>query len=121
MPSINIKATNMELTEALRNYVGDKIAHLDKHAAVAPINTDVELEHFPAHHSGPIFRCEIMYTMPGDGQVLRAEATEADMYAAIDVCLPKIKEQLDKSGQKHDALVRRGGRKLKEMMRRFWE
>lgn len=85
-----------------------------------PTNVDVELEHMPAHQSGPVFRCEINIAVPGEKSVLRAESIETDMYAAIDTCVPKVKEQLDKESHKQDTLVRRGGARLKELMRKIW-
>lgn len=120
MTGINIKTTNTELTDALRNYVEEKISTLNRHAGKDPLNIDVELEHKTAHHSGPIFRCEIMFEMPGDKKLFRAESTQEDMYAAIDTCIPKIKEQLDKERDKKQTLEKKRGRKLKEMLRKFW-
>ena len=111
----------MDLTEALRNYVEDKISLLDRHFGSEPTNIDVELEHMTTHHSGPIFRCEINIKIPSEQFVLRADSTQEDMYAAIDTCLPKIKERLEKERHKNEALLKKGGRKFKEMMRSFWE
>lgn len=119
MPT-NIKATNMTLTDALRGYVEDKLSQLDRHAADNPINIDVELEHMTNHHSGPIFRCEIMYSMPG-ANVIRGESTEADMYAAIDTCIPKVKQQLDHASDKRETRIKQGGRTFKDMMRKLWD
>src|SRR3989338_9731178 len=119
--NINIKTTNLELTEALRTYAEDKIGQIQRHFGKDPINIDIELEYMPAHHSGPVFRCEINVEMPGQKSMLRADSTESDMYAAIDTCIPKIKEQLDKQRDRRDTRIRRGGRAFKEMLRRFWE
>src|SRR3989338_6980176 len=116
--AVNIKTTNMQLPEALRNYVEDKLSNLERHLPNAPTNIDVELDHQTRHNSGPIFRCEIMYAFPREKHILRAESTETDMYAAIDTCMPKIKEQLDKEWDKRDTLARRGGRALKRLLRR---
>lgn len=118
--NINIKTSNTELTDALRAYVNDKVGNLERHMRKTPTNVDVELEHMPAHHSGPVFRCEINIAMPGEKQVLRGESVETDMYAAIDTCVPKIKEQLNKESDRRESLVRRGGRRLKELTRKLW-
>ena len=108
----------MDLTEALRNYVEEKLGLLERHIRRNPINVDVELEHLTGQHSGPVFRCEINFEIPKEKKILRAESTETDMYAAIDTCMPKIKEQLDKEWDKRDTLARRGGRALKRLLRR---
>jgi len=117
----NIKTTNTELTDALQNYVDEKIGQLERHLGKEPTNIDVELERMTGHQSGQIFRCEINIALPGEKSILRAESSETDMYAAIDTCIPKIKEQLERERDRRETLVKRGGRKLKDMMRNFWE
>jgi len=121
MSDIKIKATNTQLTKALENYVDDKVGSLKRFAREQPLNIDVELEHMPKHSSGPVFRCEIMFELPNEKTMLRAESVEEDMYAAIDTCVPKIKEQLTKESDRRETIIKRSGRKLKEMMRGWWE
>ena len=116
MNNINIKGTNLELTDGLREYVADKLSQLDRHTAKEPLNVDVELEHLPRPHDGPPFRCEIMFNMPGEKFMLRGDAVGETIEAAIDICLPKIKEQLDREREKRDTEIKKGGRELKEMM-----
>jgi len=121
MAAINIKTTNTELTDALRAYVNEKINALGRHLDKEPANIDIELEYMTVHRSGPVFRCEIMFDLPGGDKMIRAESVEVDMYAAIDTCLPKIKDQLEVARHKRDTLVKRGGRKLKQMMQKMWD
>lgn len=88
---INIKATNTTLTPAIKSFVEDKLQSLSKF--LKPENKlHVELEVDKKHKSGDVFRVEINI-LPN---MFYAEAVGQDFYAALDVALPKIKEQLMK-------------------------
>ncbi len=90
---INIKAKNTELTEALKNYIQEKMDMLEKYLGDVPvINCDFEIEVTTHHHQkGEIFRAEANLQVPRE--LLRVEKTEKDMYKAID----KVKDHLHRS------------------------
>ena len=89
----------MELTEALKGYVNEKIGHLE-HYSDEIMGARVELG-TSVHHQNGFFNCEVNLDLP-HMQVLRAESTEADLYAAIDLTIPKLREQLERhKGRKH--------------------
>lgn len=90
---IIIKGTNLELTVALKNYVQEKVGHLE-HYWGEIYEARVELGRSTHHQSG-FFRCEVNLDVP-QKLVLRAESTEPDLYAAIDMVIPKLKEQIEK-------------------------
>ena len=97
--TIIIKSTNMELTEALKAYVTEKISHLE-HYSSEIMEARIELG-TSAHHQKGFFRCEVNLDLP-HMEVIRAESTEADLYAAIDLTVPKLREQLERrKGRKH--------------------
>ena len=97
--NIVIKGTNLELTQALKDYVNEKIGHLE-HYSTEMLGARVELE-TSTHHQKGFFRCEVNLDMP-HMQVLRAESTEADLYAAIDMVVPKLKTEIERrKGRKH--------------------
>jgi putative sigma-54 modulation protein len=75
------------------------------------IETKVELERDRHHHSGNVFRAEV--TMMIGGKMIRADATAEDMYAAIDLVVPKLKEQISKFKDKKETLRKRGARSAK--------
>ena len=93
----NIKATNLELTEAIRNYIQEKMDMLDKYlGGLAVINCDFEVELTTNHkNKGKIFRAEVNLDIPG--KLLRIEKTEKDLYKAID----KVKDHLAQMIVKH--------------------
>jgi putative sigma-54 modulation protein len=85
-----IKATNMELTPAIRDYVEMKMNYVGELLPDNPsIVADVEVGKTTHHHSkGEVMRCEVNLRVPGD--LLRVEKTEKDLYKAID----KVKDHL---------------------------
>lgn len=87
---INLKATKIEMTDAISSYVQDKMDMLDKYLGTTQIiNCDVELERIiGGQNKGEIFRMEVNLEVPHE--LLRVEKTEADLYKAID----KVKDHL---------------------------
>lgn len=115
---INIKATNIELTPAIRAYLEDKLASLER---VLPpndesvlINSEVgkETNH---HQQGEIFRAEVNLSF--SGRHLRAETRNEDLYAAIDEVRDEIIRQVNTNLEKRNTMIRRGGRAIKNMLR----
>jgi ribosomal subunit interface protein len=91
--NINIKATKIELTRPIKDYVQSKMDMLEKYLGDVPvINCDVELgKTLPDQHKGEVFRCEANLDVPGE--LLRVEKTEPDLYKSID----KVKDHLVRS------------------------
>lgn len=89
---IQIKATKIELTDAIRDYIQKKVDMLEKYLG----DTQVINCHFEVglavggQHSGEIYRAEMNLSLPG--KLLRVEKTEADLYKAID----KVKDHLER-------------------------
>lgn len=89
-----IKGTNMELTEAIKQYVERKLESLvsicEKYS---PCDVAVEVGKTSQHHQkGEVFYAELNMTIPG--AVLRATSTMDDLYAAIDDVKDELKRQL---------------------------
>jgi putative sigma-54 modulation protein len=87
---LNIKATNLLLTPAIRSYIEAKMDSVAKHlGTLKVINCDFEVELTTKHHhKGDIFRAEVNLEVAKD--LLRVEKTEVDLYKAID----KVKDHL---------------------------
>jgi putative sigma-54 modulation protein len=94
---INIKATKMKLTPAIRDYVQKKMDMLEKYlGAIKVLHCEVEIGMaVGSHHSGEIFRAEVNLEVPGE--LLRVEKEEADLYKAID----KVKDHMSRSIKKY--------------------
>ncbi len=100
--NIDIKATKTTLTPAINEYITGKLAFLDKFIrSEEKIRVEVEVD--KKHKSGLVFRAEIEIHPHGH----RAEARGGDLYAAIDLAVPKIKEQVTKEKDKKISLRRR--------------
>ncbi len=89
---VNLKATRLELTDAIKDYVDTKMNMVEKYfgTKVKVINCDVELEKtIGDQNKGEIFRAEVNLQVPQ--KILRVEKTEKDLYKAID----KVKDHLE--------------------------
>ncbi|MBX4191851.1 MAG: ribosome-associated translation inhibitor RaiA [Candidatus Doudnabacteria bacterium] len=107
--NIVIKGTNLSLSPAVKDYVKEKIGNLEKF--IGAMEAKVELERDRHHQSGLVFRAEVMLIV--GGKVMRAEAGGEDIFAAIDLVIPKMKEQISKFKDKKTTLGRRGARSAK--------
>jgi putative sigma-54 modulation protein len=114
----NVKATQMELTTAISEYLAKRLTALDKFVDPADDSAMcyVEVGKISKHHkSGDVFRAEINLHI--GGKSFRAEAEEADLYAAIDVVKDEMVAELRNSKTKRLNLLRRGGQKIKGMFK----
>ncbi len=118
--NINIKATNITLTPSISDYVSkrvEKISKLLKNDESAQCN--IELARTTEHHNkGEIFRAEIHIV--GANKNLYASADKIDLYAAIDTVRDEIISELRSRKEKRMVFVRRGGAKIKAMIKGLW-
>lgn len=106
--NINIKATNTTLTPAIKEFVREKMAHIEKF--IRPEHKiHVELEVSKKHQSGMVHRAEIDIRPHG----FYAESFGMDFYSAMDLALPKIKEQLIKAKDKKLSKIKKARRSTK--------
>jgi putative sigma-54 modulation protein len=91
---------NVTLTKAIEDHLLDriyKLEHLDRFA----INARVSLERDQTKAPERQFSCGIRLAVPGPD--LFAEDVESDLYAAIDLVVKKIEQQIRKRHNKHKA------------------
>lgn len=106
-----IKSTGLDLTDAMRSAVEKVMANLDKYAERfgEAVSADVELEKTTNHHNkGEIYRAEINVSVPKKG-ILRADATDEDLYAAIDKMDEAISRELRKLKERFVEEAQAGG------------
>lgn len=116
---INIKATNFELTPAVREYVEKKVNGLEKfiHRTDESVQAWVEIGRTTTHHlKGAVYRAEIQIHIPHYGKGVRAEATGETINEAIDGAHDQIKLELEKAKNKKISLARRGARAFKKLI-----
>ncbi len=116
---INLKATGIELTPEISEYVEKKVLSLEKYFRNNPdVLLQVEVGKSTQHHKhGDIFRAEVHVS--GQGLDLYAASEEADIRAAIDAVKDDLAHKLTHEKGKREALYRRGGRRVKDMMRNW--
>lgn len=113
-----IQATNITLSVAQGDYLMEKLAQIGRllPSGETAVMCEVELEKTTKHHkSGQIFRAEINLTF--GRTFLRAEATSESIEQAIDEVKGEIKAEVRKMNEKRDTSVKKGGRKMKQIMR----
>ncbi len=90
-----IKATNIELTDAIRSRIETKAVQLGKLTKEFDPASELKVEvgKSSKHHSkGPFFRAEFQMSVPGND--LRAVVEEEDLYHAIGQARDQIRRQL---------------------------
>ena len=107
--NIAIKGTNVDLTPSIKEYVNEKVGNLAKF--IGATEAKVELERDKHHHSGKVFRAEVMLLV--GGKLMRADVAAEEIFAAVDLVIPKLKEQIGKFKDKKQTLARRGARSAK--------
>jgi len=115
-PNIQFKGTNVQVEGVWQDLVAQKFRTLEKYLGkVTDAHCQVEFEKIVSHQNGDIHRVEA--NLYAGGKMHRAEATLGSFEAAIDVVREELDRELAKTNEKRDTLVKKGGRKLKEMLR----
>ncbi|WP_066368900.1 ribosome hibernation-promoting factor, HPF/YfiA family [Neobacillus fumarioli] len=100
----NVRGENIEVTPAIREYVEKKISKLERYFNESPdANVNVNLRFNQDKTS------KVEVTIPLPHLVLRAEETNADMYAAIDLITDKLERQIRKHKTKVNRKFREKG------------
>jgi len=113
---IDIKATNIELNEALKEWVDNKIGSLEKFIKDddREVMARVEIGKTTSHHyKGPFFKAECLLEI--SGKSFRAESQREDLRIAIVDVKDDLQEQLTGGKGKFISKLRRGQRKLKRL------
>ncbi|MDD5098745.1 MAG: ribosome-associated translation inhibitor RaiA [Candidatus Colwellbacteria bacterium] len=90
---VNIKTKNFELTEALRDYIQEKMDYLDRLVSEWEKEGGVEMDFEAAkdtmhHNKGKVYYAEANLSVPG--KVIRASKNGENLHSAID----EVKEVL---------------------------
>ena len=123
--NIQIKTTGgLTTTAAIDEYIGKRFESLEKFTAGdTTVFAVVELGRTTGHHKhGEIFRAEVHITgktVGKNGEVF-VVAVREDLYAAIDAARDEAIRELSSAKSKRTTLVRRGGAKVKNMIKGFF-
>lgn len=101
----NIVGVGVGVTDRFRTVVDEKAVRIE-HLAPRAQRIDVKVTH-RAYHNGRLEDDTVELTVVGKGPVVRAEATDGDKFAALDIAVDKLCEQLRRAkgkrvdGRKH--------------------
>ncbi|WP_442596316.1 ribosome hibernation-promoting factor, HPF/YfiA family [Neobacillus sp. D3-1R] len=99
-----IRGENIEVTPAIREYVEKKISKLDRYFTETPeANVHVNLKVYQDK------KAKVEVTIPLPHLVLRAEESNDDMYAGIDLISDKLERQIRKHKTKVNRKFREKG------------
>lgn len=87
----NVRGENIEVTQAIRDYVEKKVGKLERYFTDVPDAT--------AHVNLKVYTektAKVEVTIPLPFLVLRAEETSPDLYASIDLVVDKLERQIRK-------------------------
>lgn len=118
---INIKATNITLTDSISNYVTKKVNMLSKYFAPNDdVLINVEVGRISKHHkSGDVYRAEIQVIADGKDHYTKTETT--DLYASIDEAKDEMANMLSSSKKKKNYLFRKGALQMKMLFKGIYE
>ncbi|WP_106478409.1 ribosome hibernation-promoting factor, HPF/YfiA family [Phytohalomonas tamaricis] len=100
---VNITGNHIELTDALRDYVNQKLSRLERHydnITNVQVTLSIEKE-----------RQQAAATLHASGADLYGMAEQDDMYAAIDVLTDKLDRQLVRHKEKTQAHAQGAGKR----------
>jgi ribosomal subunit interface protein len=114
--NIIFKHTNSQVSNSLQTIAAQKLSTLEKYTkGETDVRCEVEFERIVKHKSGDVCRVEANIWL--SGVLFRAEATQATFEAAIDIVRDELNQEMGKAHEKRNSLIRRGGRKIKDMVR----
>jgi len=114
--NINIKATNMELTEAITDYVNKRVSSLEKFLKDGEITGYVEIGKTTNHHKqGDVFKAELDIKI--NGERFFTEVSTSDLYTAIDEAKEEIARKITDTKDRKKTLFKRGAISVKKMIK----
>jgi len=118
---INLKATNMELTEAIHDYVEKKVTNLGKLLSKMEDEGSEVLVNFEVgkstnhHKSGEYFHTDCSINIKG--KKFYASSDKEDLYEAIDDVKDRLFGEISQNKDKSLTLFHKGARKIKDLIR----
>ena len=114
--SYNIKATKCDLTTDMQGVIESRLNVVDKFVhGDTQARCEIEVEKTNDRDTNRQYRGEANLTI--DGKLFRAEAYGNSVETAFDEVQNELKKELRRSKDKEGSMLRRGGRRLKDMLR----
>jgi ribosomal subunit interface protein len=94
----SIVGVGVGITDRFRTVVEEKVSRIE-HLAPRATALEVKVTH-RSYRNGRMEDDTVELTLDGKGPVVRAEATDTDKFAALDLAVDKISEQIRRAKQK---------------------
>ena len=113
----NIKATNIELTDAITSYVNKKLESIQKFVDVNnDVSIYVEVGKTTNHHKqGDYFKAEFDVSI--DGEKFFTSSEKNDLYKAIDDAKEELIHRIKNNKKRKNTLFKRGSMSVKKMLK----
>jgi putative sigma-54 modulation protein len=118
---INIKAKNMDLTEAIRDYVTKRVTNLEKLLVKLENKGGEAVVHFEVgkstnHHKlGDVFHSDCLVRI--NGEEFYSSADGEDLYQTVDEVKETLFYEINKEKDRKQTLFHRGARSVKKMLK----
>jgi len=114
--NINIKATNMELTSSINDYVNKRLSSILKFVKDKEMIAYVEVGKTTNHHKqGDVFKAEFNIEISGIKFYTFSE--KEDLYKAIDDAKEELLRQIKNNKERKQTLFKRGSTSIKKMLK----
>ena len=119
--NINLQGKNMELTEAIKDYVLKRVTNLEKLLSTietrgGEIMVNFEVGKSTKHHkSGIVFHSDCLINI--NGKKFYSSSDKEDLYQTIDEIKENLFNEIKKSKDRRQTLFKRGAASIKKMMK----
>jgi putative sigma-54 modulation protein len=117
---IIITGVHIEITDAIRSYILDKVSSLEKLVPKDDTSAKltIELSKISNHHThGEHYQAEALLHIRGKESTLKT--TQEDLYKAVDVLKDMLSRDMSTHKDKERSLVRRSAHKVKALLKRL--
>lgn len=118
---INLQGKNIELTEAIKDYVLKRVTNLEKllsniEKRGGEVQVSFDVGKSTKHHKGgSVFHADCLINI--DGKEFYGSADEEDLYASIDAVKENLFREISKNKDRRQTLFNRGARSIKKMLK----
>ncbi len=118
---INLQGKNIELTEAIKDYVSKRVTNLEKlltriEGSGGRVMANFEVSKSTNHHkAGEVFHADCLIRI--DGKEFYSSAEKEDLYAAVDDVKDSLYNEINKNKDRTQTLFKRGGASIKKMLK----
>jgi len=118
---INLLGKNIELTEAIKDYVLKRVTNLGKllsriEEGEGKVMVNFEVSKSTNHHkSGEVFHADCLIKI--DGKEFYGSADKEDLYEAVDSVKDSLYNEINKNKDRRQTLFKRGAASVKRMIK----